>query len=122
MESTGPVSLPILYHHFSIPHNLALICYCSDRFARLIGRKEPVAALCTMIVLSYTKLLQTVLLIGTPSFDSLEYPDGTVAKPWLPDAKIKYFSGKHIVLLIIGLLLVIVGTIFTIILIFGSVW
>ena len=71
-----------------------------------------------MIVLSYTKLLQTVLLIGTPSFDSLEYPDGTVAKPWLPDAKIKYFSGKHIVLSIIGLLLVIVGTIFTIILIF----
>ena len=95
-----------------------LLCHYSDRFARLIGRKDPVAALCTMILLSYTKLLQIVLLIGTPSFASLEYPNGTAAKPWLPDATIKYFSNKHIVLFGIGVLLVIAGTIFTIILIF----
>ena len=33
----------------------------STRFGRLIGKKNPVATLATLILLSYTKLLRTVI-------------------------------------------------------------
>ena len=47
---------------------------CSTKFARLIGRKNPVATLDTLILLSYSKLIQTI--IAALSFTILEYPNG----------------------------------------------
>ena len=95
-----------------------LLCRYSDTFARVLGRKNPVATLCTMILFSYTKYLQAVLLIGTPPFTSLEYPDGSIGYPWLPIASMKYFNIQHTILFIIGLLLLVIGTLLTMILIF----
>ena len=62
----------------------------STRFAQLIGRKNPVAALATLILLSYTKLLCTIIL--SFSFAALMYPDNSVQLVWLSDGTVKYFS------------------------------
>ena len=46
----------------------------STKFARLISRKNLVATLDTLILLSYSKLIQTI--IAALSFTILEYPNG----------------------------------------------
>ena len=73
----------------------------SSRFAHLIGKKDPVATLATLILLSYDKLFQAA--IEAFSFAVLDYPDGSREVLWLPDANVKYFHGKHIPLFITAL-------------------
>ena len=88
---------------------------CSSKFAKLLGQRNPVAALATVIVLSYAKLLQT--MITSFSFVTLTYPNGTRHALWLPDATFEVDKHKimfgalisaAIVILIIGLLYTIV--------------
>ena len=88
----------------------------STRFARLIGRKNPVATLATLILLSYTKLLRTIIL--SFSFAALNYPDDSVQLVWLPDGTVKYLNGKHIALFIVALVIVIAGVVYTLLLFF----
>ena len=77
------------------------------RFSRLIAKKNPVATLATVILLSYTMFLRTT--ITAPSFANLDYPDGSHKRVWLPDANIEYLSGKHIALFIATILILIVS-------------
>ena len=77
----------------------------SQRFAHLIGKKNPVATLATLILLSFDKLFHTI--IGAFSFAILDYPDGSHEVVWLLDANIKYFSGKHIPLFITALIILV---------------
>ena len=88
----------------------------STRFARLIGRKNPVAMLATLILLSYTKLLR--IIIASLSFAVLDYPDGSHKVVWLPDATVEYLKGKHIFLFILAIVVFLTGTFFTLILLF----
>lgn len=88
----------------------------STRFGRLIGRKNPVATLATLILLSYTKLLRTI--IAAFSFAVLRYPDSTSKVVWLPDATIMYLQGRHIFLFIASVLILLAGVTFTLILFF----
>ena len=88
----------------------------STRFSRLIGRKNPVAMLATLILLSYTKLLR--IIIASLSFAVLDYPDGAHKVVWLPDATVEYLRGKHIFLFILAILIFLTGTFFTLILLF----
>ena len=88
----------------------------SIRFSRLIAKKNPVATLATLILLSYTKLLR--IIIGALSFVTLDYPDGSHAKMWLPDATIGYLSGKHIPLFLVAILILIIGSAYTTLLFF----
>ena len=83
----------------------------STRFAKLLARKNPVATLATLILLSYSKLLQTI--IASLSFATLHYPDGSHRNVWLPDASVEYLRGKHIVLFIIAILILLAGGIYT---------
>ena len=86
----------------------------SSKFAWLLGRKNPVATLATLILLSYTKLLRTIIL--SLSLAILRYPDNSVEVVWLPDATVKYFSGKHMVLFVVALIIVIAGVGYTLLL------
>ena len=94
-----------------------LISKKSIRFSMLIGRKDPVATLATLLFFSYAKLLHTI--IASLSGAVLKYPgingieDRVV---WLPDATIKYLSGKHIPLFIVAILILLVGIAYTTIL------
>ena len=86
----------------------------SPKFAKLLTYKNPVAALATLILLSYTQLLRTI--ISSFSFAILDYPDGSSKASWLPDANIYYFSIKHTLLLLTAMFIVIIGSAYTLLL------
>ena len=88
----------------------------SHRFARLIGKRDPVATLATLILLSYAKLLSVTITVL--SFAKVHYPDGSQEVVWLPDGNVKYFQGKHIALGIVALFIILIGVPYTILLFF----
>ena len=88
-----------------------IISSYSTKFSNLIGKKDPVATLATLILLSYAKLLE--ICFKSLSVGILEYPDGSSGMLWLPDATINYLSGKHIPLFIATFLLLLVGLVYT---------
>ena len=83
----------------------------SPKFAGLIGRKDPVSALATLILLSYAKLLSVT--ITALSYAILDYPDGKQEIVWLTDGNVKYFQGKHIPLVFVSLLIILIGLPYT---------
>ncbi len=83
----------------------------STKFSNLIGRKDPVATLSTLILLSYAKLLE--ICFKSLSVSILEYPDGSSKTLWLSDATVEYLSGKHIPLFIAAVLILLVGLVYT---------
>ena len=93
---------------------IIVICDYSDRFARLLIGKNPVATLATLILLSYTKLLRTI--ITALSFGQMPYPDDSQEAVWLFDANVPYISGKHIPLFIVALLVLLIGIVYTLVL------
>ena len=96
----------------------------STKFAQLIGKKNPVATLDTLILLSYAKLLR--MIISVLSFATPEYLTSTIIigtskernadLVWLSDASVKYLGNKHVPLFIVALLILIFGIIYTVIL------
>ena len=77
------------------------LCRYFDAFGHLIGRKDPVATLATLILLSNAKfitLLQTIITTLVPATLSDYYPDGSNKYVWLPDGTVDYLSSKHIIL------------------------
>ena len=72
---------------------------------RLLG-SNPTAVLATLFLLSYTKLLRTIITAFFITF--LEYPDGTKEAVWLIDANIRYLHGQHIPLFVFALLVLFV--------------
>lgn len=92
-----------------------LISRHSIRFARLISKRNPVAMLATLILLSYARLLQNITKIF--SYATLRYTpmnDSEYFAPvWLPDASIPYLSGKHIPLFVLAILILIIGVAYT---------
>ena len=86
----------------------------SPRFAGLLGKRDPVATLATLILLSYAKLLSVT--ITALSFAVLNYPDGSQETVWLPDGNVPYFQGKHVALVLVALLIILVGVPYTILL------
>ena len=93
---------------------IIIVSEYSPRFAALIGRKDPIATLATLILLSYAKLLS--ITITALSFTDISYPDGSQETVWLPDGNVKYFRGKHVALVIVALLIILVGVPYTILL------
>ena len=91
-----------------------IVSECSDRFAALIGKRDPISTLATLVLLSYAKLLSVT--ITALSFAVLDYPEGRQEIVWLPDGNVKYFRGKHIPLALIALLIILVGLPYTILL------
>ena len=88
-----------------------IISSYSSRFSNLIGKKNPVSTLATLILLSYAKLLE--VSFKSLSFSNLNYPDGLVKMVWLPDATVNYLSGKHVILFLAAVLILLVGLVYT---------
>ena len=98
---------------------IIIISDYSTKFAALFTGKNPIATLGTLIVLSFTKLLRTI--IAALSFSTLQYSDHSYELVWLIDANVPYLSGKHIPLFITALTIAIVGITYTFTL-FGWQW
>lgn len=79
-------------------------CRFSTKIGKLFG-SNPVAVLATVILMSYTKLLQTAVEIL--SYKELEYPDGRRVKVWYGDPNIPFLQGGHIVLSIAAIFVVV---------------
>ena len=88
-----------------------IISSYSSKFSNLIGKKDPVATLATLILLSYAKLLE--ICFKSLSVGILRYPSGSSERLWLPDANVKYLSGNHIPLFIAAVLILLVGLVYT---------
>ena len=86
----------------------------SPRFANLIGKRNPVATLATLMLIFYAKFLSTVITIF--SAINLKYPEGNRLL-WKPDATIRYLEfPKHGLLFIVGLVILLLGAAYTILL------
>ena len=77
---------------------MIFVSHYSRRFARLLG-KNPVSVLATLILLSYTKILRT--LIAAIHITFLHYTTYN-RMVWQYDANIDYLSGKHIPLFLVA--------------------
>ena len=90
---------------------IILISEYSSKFSNnIIGKRNPVATLATLILLSYTTLLNTV--ITSLSYAVLNYPDGSQQMVWFADASIDYLRGKHVGLFIIATIILITGALY----------
>ena len=81
-----------------------------------IINKNPVATLATLILLSYTKLLRTI--ITALSYTKVQYQYGSDERVWLMDANIQYLKGRHLFIFIAALLFLIIGLMYTSVLLF----
>ena len=88
----------------------------SDTFGHLIGKKDPVATLATLVLLSYTKFLQTIITAFSHAI--LVYPNGIKKYVWLPDATVEYIKSKHAVLFVIAISILLISLIYTLLLFF----
>ena len=81
------------------------------KYAEMVAKGNPLATLNTLILFSYVKLLRTIILAF--SFATLEYPDGSRPVVWWPDATLGYFSGKHTVLWVVAVVILVTGIFYT---------
>ena len=86
----------------------------STKCAYLIGKRNPVAMLATLILLSYTSIIRKVIDIFSSA--TLRYADGSRDKFWRLDASVRYFQGKHIPLFLMAMFLTVIGLIYTVLL------
>ena len=84
------------------------------KFSRLIGKRNTVATLATLILLSYAKLLHMVISIL--SYKVQAYPPTSHSKIWALDATVDYLTGKHTVLFAAALFILLAGAFYTVIL------
>ena len=91
----------------------------SSKFSNLIGKKDPVATLATLILLSYAKVLE--IIFKALAYANLQYQDGSHTVVWLPDATLKYLSDKHIIRFIAVVVIMLIGLPYTI-LVFTWQW
>ncbi len=81
-----------------------IVSHFSSRVSRILG-SNPVTVLATLILLSYTKVLRT--LIEAFSAASLDYPQGETQTVWMKDGNVPFLDvsdGRHLGLFIASLL------------------
>ncbi len=85
----------------------------SSTFAKLIGKRNPIATLATLILLSYTKVIRNIIDIFSVAV--IYYYDSRKIL-WLPDANIEYLRGKHIPLFVMATVIIAIGLAYTVLL------
>ena len=120
MDSYGKFLLQLAFptYVFVLIGTTIVLCEVSKKFATLLSNRNPVAALCTLILLSYSKLIRTI--ITALQFTHLDCPDGLREIVWLYDANVQYFTLSHIPRFIAAFIIIILGVIYTILLLFGQ--
>ena len=124
MTSTAKVLLQLAFplYIFTLMGAIIVLVKVSDsktsKVSGLLSKGKPVEGLCMLILLSYSKLLRTV--IASLQFTTLTYPDGTQEIVWLYNANIQYFSKDHMPLFILSIAIIIIGGVYTGLLLFGQ--
>ena len=89
------------FYVWAIAGAIILISHYSTRATKIFGDSS-VSVLATLFLLSYAKLLQSIITIV--SFTTLEYPDNTSVKVWAYDGNIQYLDWKHTPLFLFALI------------------
>ena len=121
MDSYAKVLLQLVFPTYIILLSIVIIIVSNywGWFAKVIGgQKNPVATLCTLFLLSYSKLLRTT--IASLQFTYLIYPDSSSDILWLYDPNIPYFTPSRIPFFIISFIIIAFGTVYTVLLLFGQ--
>ena len=97
---------------------IVAISHYSTKITKFFGN-NPVSALATLILLSYSKILRVIILALSSA--TLDYPDGTNRMVWLYDGTVPYFQRfDHTVLGMFAILaLLVVFLPYTLLLLFG---
>ncbi len=82
---------------------IIIVCQLSSRVGKLFGN-NPVAVLATVVLLSFTKLLDTV--VYALSYRVVHLSDGTEELRWWSDANIVFFGRKHISLAVFSIIVI----------------
>ena len=120
MDGFGKTWVQISFEVYLIV--LVFVVIALGRFTRVSTffhhyKLNPVHTLATLIMLSYEKLSRRIFSLL--AFTRLKYPTGTVTV-WLFDPNLEYMEGKHIALAIVASFMIILGIIFTFILLFSK--
>ena len=120
MDSYAKVLLQLVFPTYLIILIIIIIVLCdiSPRFATLLSNRNPVATLSTLILLSYSKLIRTIIVALQFSF--LPYPDGSHEIVWLYDANIPYFTASHTPRFILAFIIIVLGSVYTTLLFSGQ--
>ena len=96
-----------------------LVSHYSQKIAKILGNHHPVPVLATLFLLSYAKVLRTIITAFSVTF--LDYPHGSRKAVWLYDGNIEYLHGKHIPLFLTALIALLVLFLpYTFLLLFGQ--
>ena len=96
MSSQAKVLLQLIFpaYLFLLMFLIIILSRYLNFFSNLLSKRNPVAALSTLIFLSYSKLVR--FIIAALQTTVLVYPDGSQERVWLYDANVQYFSPSHI--------------------------
>ncbi|XP_064389004.1 uncharacterized protein LOC135337044 [Halichondria panicea] len=120
MNSQGKVLLQLVFlaYLFLLMFLIIILSKYFDSFAKLLSNRNPIAALGTLILLSYSKLLRFV--IAALQHRVLNYPDGTSDIVWLFDGNVQYFARDHLPRFVAAAIILLAGGLFTVLLFFGQ--
>ena len=120
MSSQAKVLLQLVFpaYLFLLMFLIIILCRYSNFFATLLSKRNPVAALCTLIFMSYSKLIQ--FIIAALQSTVLEFPDGSKQRVWLYDGNVQYFTPSHTPHFLAAAIIVIAGGLFTLQLFFSQ--
>ena len=100
---------------FLINALLIILCRVSTKLASILGRNI-IKVLATLFQLSYTSLIQSVVIVLSPTV--LHYSNGPSKTVWLYDPSLRYFSGKHIPLTLVAIVFGLLILAYTLVLLF----
>ena len=83
---------------------IIMTTHYSRKVTKLLG-KNPVAALATLFLLSYSKILRSIL--AALASTTLHYPSGEYKLVWIFDGNMAYGSGSHFVLALFAVLVLV---------------
>ncbi len=122
MDSQAKVLLQLVFpaYLFLLMLLIFILSKYFDSFAKLLSNRNPVAALGTLVLLSYSKLLR--FIIAALQYRVLDYPDDTLSSDivWLFDGNVQYFTPNHIPRFVAAAIILIAGGLFTVLLFFGQ--
>ena len=118
MDSYTKFWLELCFPIYIILLVILIICASShsSKLSIMLGKRNPVATLATLILISYTKLLEAIVV--SFRFVHLKFPIGTEVTKWLPDASVDFSPWKYGALILLGILVLIFGLIYTALVLF----
>ncbi|XP_064390063.1 uncharacterized protein LOC135337972 [Halichondria panicea] len=130
MNAQAKVLLQIVFpaYLFLLMFLIIILSKYFDSFAKLLSNRNPVAALGTLVLLSYSKLLR--FIIAALQYRVLDYPEGATKVldfpsnssdiVWVYDGNVQYFSPDHVPRFVFSSIILIAGILFTVVLFFGQ--